>query len=52
MKPSAGQTASRTLRITKAMLEQYADLTGDHNPLHFDDDFVRRTRFGKRIAHR
>jgi 3-hydroxybutyryl-CoA dehydratase len=46
-----GQTASRSLRITENMLHEYAALTGDVNPLHFDDDFARRTRFGDRIAH-
>ena len=51
MKPTVGQKATRTLVITEAMLRQYADLSGDLNPLHFDDDFVKRTRFGERIAH-
>ena len=29
----------------------FADLTGDHNPIHLSDHFARKTRFGGRIAH-
>jgi acyl dehydratase len=49
-KPAIGQTAARTLVVTEAMLKLYAELTGDYNPLHFDDEFCKRTRFGERIA--
>ena len=49
-KPTVGQTASRTLVVAEAMLKQYAELTGDRNPLHFDDEFCKHTRFGERIA--
>lgn len=37
--------------VTADDVDVFAQLTGDHNPLHFDDDFCRRTRFGKRIVH-
>ena len=26
-------------------------MTGDHNPVHVDEEFAKTTRFGKRIAH-
>lgn len=29
----------------------FAQLTGDHNPIHLSDHFARKTRFGGRIAH-
>ena len=49
--PPLGTTASRTVTITDDHLRLFAELTGDHNPLHFDDAFVARTRYGRRIAH-
>ena len=42
-------TASRT--ITRERIEQYADLTGDHNPLHVDDDYAESRLFGGVIGH-
>lgn len=45
-----GQTARRSLAVTDEHIELFARLTGDRNPLHFDDDFARRTRFGERVV--
>ena len=46
-----GQTATRTLTFGDAEVEAYARLTGDRNPLHFDDAFAAQTRFGRRVVH-
>ncbi|MDR7418854.1 MAG: MaoC family dehydratase [Armatimonadota bacterium] len=48
---SPGEQASVTRTITAADVEAFADLTGDHNPLHVDEAFAARSRFGGRIAH-
>ncbi len=45
-----GQTATRSKTITEADLRAYAEITGDYNPLHFDDAFAAGTRFGRRVA--
>jgi acyl dehydratase len=45
-----GQTANRTATLTSDDVQAYADLTGDHNPLHFDEDFAAGTRFGKLVV--
>ncbi len=46
-----GDTASLSKTITDADIKAFADLTGDHNPVHLDDSFAATTRFGRRIAH-
>ena len=51
MKLRIGDTASRTKTITDADVRAFAEVSGDHNPLHLDDEFAATTRFGKRIAH-
>ncbi len=43
------ETSGRT--ITEADIVMFAALTGDWNPIHTDEEFAKRTIFGKRIAH-
>lgn len=50
MRLQVGETASRTVRITDEHIELFARLTGDRNPIHHDEEFARRSRFGGRIA--
>ena len=45
MPPHVGQTARRSLTLTREHVESFAKLTGDYNPLHFDAAFAARTRF-------
>ena len=46
-----GQKASFTKTITETDVVLFAGSTGDMNPFHIDEEFARRARFGKRIAH-
>ena len=48
---TVGDHASRTMTITDETIRTFADLTGDHNPVHLDDAYAAGTRFGRRIAH-
>jgi len=46
-----GQTVTYHQLIDDKLVRGYADLTGDHNKIHVDDAFAKRTKFGQRIAH-
>lgn len=48
---AVGQTASRSLILTERHVAMYAEITGDRNPLHFDEAFAARTPFGRRVVH-
>jgi len=37
--------------VTDHDIELFAAITGDHNPIHLDNDFARTTVFESRIAH-
>lgn len=37
--------------LTQAMIDAYAEASGDHNPIHIDADFARSTAMGGTIAH-
>jgi len=50
MKVSVGQRADRSLTLTKQHVETFAKLTGDYNPLHFDEAFVAKTKFGRLVV--
>jgi acyl dehydratase len=39
------------MKITEELINQFAELTGDKNPIHLDEEVAKESRFGKRIAH-
>jgi len=51
MRFSVGDSAEITKTINDADVDAFADVTGDHNPIHVDEAFAKTTRFGRRIAH-
>ncbi|WP_313696226.1 MaoC family dehydratase [Halorarum halobium] len=48
---AVGDAASAERAVTAADIDAYADLTGDHNPIHLDEAYAGETTFGGRIAH-
>ena len=46
-----GQSASREHVITDQDIRAFADVSGDHNPVHLDEEFAQTTPFKGRIAH-
>jgi acyl dehydratase len=41
-----GQTARRTRVVQSRDIELFTEITGDRNPLHYDDEAATRSRFG------
>jgi len=37
--------------MTDAHFLFFAGTTGDNHPIHYDDEYAKTTRFGKRVAH-
>jgi 3-hydroxybutyryl-CoA dehydratase len=46
-----GQSGSLTRTISAHDVDLFARASGDTNPVHLDEEFAVKTRFGKRIAH-
>ena len=42
---------SPAFTVTAAHIDAYADLSGDHTPVHTDEAYARTTPFGGRVAH-
>ena len=46
-----GDRAEFEKTVTAEDVARFADITGDSNPLHHDQDYAAKTRFGQCIAH-
>ena len=44
--PAIGQTARRSRVVTARDIELFTDISGDRNPLHYDEEAAKATRFG------
>ena len=47
---TVGQKASRSITLTEKHVKTFAELSGDFNPLHFDETFASKTPFGKLVV--
>ena len=41
-----GQVAQRTRKVTAQDIERFTEMTGDRNPLHYDEQLATASRFG------
>ena len=48
---TVGDEATASIDVTTETIDAYADLTGDENPIHLDEEYASETMFGGRIAH-
>ena len=46
-----GDRFSTAREVTDDVIRKFADVSGDYNPIHLDEEFAKTTRFGRRIAH-
>ena len=42
---------SPEVAVTSEMIRTYADLTGDHTPIHVDEEYAKQSIFGDIVAH-
>jgi 3-hydroxybutyryl-CoA dehydratase len=46
-----GDTFTKERLVTDELVRAFAEVSGDYNPIHLDEEFAKVTRFGRRIAH-
>jgi acyl dehydratase len=50
MPVAVGQRATRRLTLTDDHVRKFAEISGDYNPLHFDEAFAKATKFGQLVV--
>ncbi len=48
---NVGDSFSFTRRITEEDVRKFAEVTGDDNPIHLDEEYARKSRFGGTVVH-
>ncbi len=48
---TVGQTCTYEQVIDDPLVRAFAQLSGDRNPIHLDDEVAKKSKFGQRIAH-
>ena len=48
--PIVGQKAQRSRLVTSRDIELFTEISGDKNPLHYDEEIVKSTRFGSIVV--
>lgn len=51
MEYEKGQTVKISKIINRETVEKFAELSGDYNPIHLDEEFAGKSRFKQCIAH-
>lgn len=46
-----GQKVTFSKKIDESLLNDFAKISGDFNPLHMDNEYAKKTKFGKRVCH-
>ncbi|MGH9946166.1 MAG: MaoC family dehydratase [Pyrinomonadaceae bacterium] len=51
MELKVGLSFTKSREVTDELIRAFAEVSGDFNPIHLDEEFAAGTRFGRRIAH-
>lgn len=46
-----GIKAKFAVMVDESIINEFARISGDHNPLHVDERYAAKTQFGKRVCH-
>ena len=49
-KPEAGQASERSRTTKMSDITAFTEMTGDRNPVHYDEELAKKTPFGKLIV--
>jgi 3-hydroxybutyryl-CoA dehydratase len=47
---TVGQSYEKSVVITAELIERFAEVTGDHNPIHLDEEYAGKSIFKQRVA--
>ena len=50
-KAEVGFSKTYEITVTREMVQKFAEVTGDFNPIHVDEEYAKGTKFGRCIAH-
>jgi acyl dehydratase len=50
MSTHVGASARRTRTISRRDIELFTEISGDRNPIHYDDDLAAQSRFGRVVV--
>ena len=50
MNTYVGAVARRTRTVSRRDIELFTEISGDRNPLHYDDDLAAQSRFGRVVV--
>lgn len=48
--PEVGQEAELSREVSKEDIKTFTEISGDRNPLHYDEEFARATKFGEIVV--
>ena len=51
MQVEVGETTEFSKTVTDADIALFSAISGDFDPIHVDEEYARKTPFGRRIAH-